>query len=96
LYLLIDSRFDFLHFKPLTDEEKELIENSVNEIISQNIPVEKRILPYEEAIKEGALAFFNEKYDREVRVVSIKNVSKELCGGTHVERTGEIGLFRIV
>ncbi|MEJ5307586.1 MAG: alanine--tRNA ligase [candidate division WOR-3 bacterium] len=89
-------RFDFLHFKPLTDEEKELIENSVNEIISQNIPVEKRILPYEEAIKEGALAFFNEKYDREVRVVSIKNVSKELCGGTHVERTGEIGLFRIV
>lgn len=89
-------RFDFLHFKPLTDEERELIENSVNEIISQNIPVEKRILPYEDAIKEGALAFFNEKYDREVRVVSIKNVSKELCGGTHVEKTGEIGLFRIV
>ncbi|MEO0288807.1 MAG: alanine--tRNA ligase [candidate division WOR-3 bacterium] len=89
-------RFDFLHFKPLTDEEKELIENSVNEIISQNLQVEKRILPYEQAIKEGALAFFNEKYDREVRVVSIQNVSKELCGGTHVEKTGEIGLFRIV
>ncbi|MDI6700427.1 MAG: alanine--tRNA ligase [bacterium] len=89
-------RFDFLHFKSLTSEERELIENTVNEIICDNLLVEKRILSYEDAIKEGALAFFNEKYDKEVRVVTIENVSKELCGGTHVERTGEIGLFRIL
>lgn len=89
-------RFDFLHFKPLTDQEKDLIESSVNEIISQNLLVDKKVVPYEEALKEGALAFFNEKYDKNVRVVTINNVSKELCGGTHVERTGEIGLFRIL
>lgn len=89
-------RFDFLHFKPLTDREKELIESSVNEIITQNLSVDKKVVPYEEALKEGALAFFNEKYGKKVRVVTIKNVSKELCGGTHVEKTGEIGLFRIL
>lgn len=89
-------RFDFLHFKPLTDREKELIESSVNEIITQNLSVDKKVVPYEDALKEGALAFFNEKYGKKVRVVTIKNVSKELCGGTHVEKTGEIGLFRIL
>ncbi len=89
-------RFDFLHYKQLSTEEIEFIENAVNEIINENIPVYKEFMPYEKAMKENVVALFNEKYGRIVRVVSIPGVSKELCGGTHVEKTGEIGIFKIL
>ena len=89
-------RFDFTHFSPVTDEEKREIERLVNDEIRRNIPVQTRILAREEAIAEGATALFGEKYGDEVRVVSIEDFSKELCGGTHVRATGDIGLFTII
>ncbi|MGA1863280.1 alanine--tRNA ligase [Deferribacter thermophilus] len=89
-------RFDFTHFAPVDDEEIKKIELLVNENIIKNIEVTKTIKPIEEAIKEGAMALFGEKYDKEVRVVEVPGFSKELCGGCHVERTGDIGLFKIV
>jgi alanyl-tRNA synthetase len=88
-------RFDFTHFSPITPDELETIEKLANEEIRANIPLHSELLAREEAIKSGAVALFGEKYGDKVRVVSIGNFSKELCGGTHVKATGEIGLLKI-
>jgi len=89
-------RFDFTHFQALTDAEKAEIEAGVNRAIWANAEVCTRIMSPEEAVKDGAMALFGEKYGDEVRVVQAGPTSMELCGGTHVLRTGDIGLFRIV
>ena len=89
-------RFDFTHFKPLSDDEIRVIEDYVNEIILANIPVEKINTTLDQAKKIGAMAIFGEKYGDEVRVVKISDYSIELCGGIHLDNTGEIGLFKIV
>ena len=89
-------RFDFTHFSPLSPEEIETIELLVNERIWQNAPVKTRVLQKEEALKEGAMALFGEKYEENVRVVAMADFSKELCGGTHVAATGSIGTFKIL
>lgn len=89
-------RFDFTHFKPVTAEEIELVEDFVNDAIFRDIKVETAVSDYEDALKSGATALFSEKYDKKVRVVTIDGVSSELCGGTHARRTGEIGMFRIL
>ena len=89
-------RFDFTHFSPLTAAEINEIENLVNEKILANIAVSTRILAKEVAIQEGATALFGEKYDDAVRVVTVGDFSKELCGGTHVESSGQIGMFKIL
>jgi alanyl-tRNA synthetase len=93
-------RFDFSHYQPLTKTEIEEIENLVNYHILRNEPVETNEMAVEEAMRSGAMALFGEKYGEKVRVLSIKGAedifSKELCGGTHVRATGDIGLFKIV
>lgn len=89
-------RFDFHHFSGLTKEEITRIEDMVNEIILENVPVVVKELPIQEARNAGAMALFGEKYGEMVRMVSIGDFSKELCGGTHVNYSGEIGLFRII
>ncbi len=89
-------RFDFTHFSPLSHGEICTIEQIVNTEIRRNEPVVTRVLGREQAIGEGATALFGEKYGEEVRVVSIGGFSKELCGGTHANRTGDIGFFKIV
>ena len=99
-------RFDFSHPKPISAEELTQVENLANEIILQNAPVSTRLMAVDDAIAEGAMALFGEKYGDEVRVVSMgtakhgskegKAYSVELCGGTHVRQTGDIGLVRIV
>src|SRR5581483_7875441 len=89
------TRFDFSHNAPLTDDEIRRVEQIVNQEILRNDPTESRVMAYDEAIKHGAMALFGEKYGDEVRVLSI-GTSRELCGGTHVARTGDIGLFKIV
>jgi alanyl-tRNA synthetase len=92
-------RFDFSHYQPLTRSEIEEIENLVNYHILRNEPVETNEMTVEEAMRSGAMALFGEKYGEKVRVLSIKGAedifSKELCGGTHVRATGDIGLFKI-
>ncbi len=92
-------RFDFSHYQPLTSSEIEEIENLVNYHILRNEPVETNEMAVEEAMRSGAMALFGEKYGEKVRVLSIKGAedifSKELCGGTHVRATGDIGLFKI-
>ena len=90
-------RFDFSHFAKLTDEELLAVEAEVNEQIRSAEPVLKhQDIPYDEAIGKGALAFFGDKYADRVRVVEIPGLSIELCGGTHVDSIGQIGLFKIV
>jgi alanyl-tRNA synthetase len=89
-------RFDFAHYEPVTPDELEAIETLVNDQIRVNGAAETRVLPYEEAIAAGALAFFGEKYGDDVRVLSIGDFSTELCGGTHVSRAGDIGFFKIM
>ncbi|HIP40699.1 MAG TPA: alanine--tRNA ligase [Desulfocapsa sulfexigens] len=89
-------RFDFTHFSQLTTEEKEAVERRVNEKIRDNIMAETAVLERDQAIEQGATALFGEKYGDSVRVVSLGEFSKELCGGTHVAATGAIGLFQIV
>jgi len=89
-------RFDYTHFAPLTDREIQQIENNVNEVVFRNLPVQTEVKEMSDAIAAGALAFFGEKYAEQVRVVSIPDVSMELCGGTHTRMTGDIGLFKIV
>ena len=88
------TRFDFAHDKPMTDEEIRQVELLVNDQILQNVATKVRVLPIEEAKKAGAMMLFGEKYGDEVRVLDIGN-SRELCGGTHVSRTGDIGVFKI-
>ena len=89
-------RFDFTHFSAMTPEEIAKVENIVNRVILDGVPVETREMPLEEAKKQGAMALFGEKYGETVRVVSAGDFSKELCGGTHVDNTAKIGLFKIV
>jgi len=89
-------RFDFTHFSQLTAEERENIENRVNEKIRANLTTNTALLDREQAIEQGATALFGEKYGDSVRVVSLSDYSKELCGGTHVPATGCIGLFQII
>ena len=97
-------RFDFTHPKPLTEEELSRVETLANKIVQDNAPVETRLMAQEEAILSGARALFGEKYGDEVRVVSMGHLdpekigafSIELCGGTHVARTGDIGLITVI
>jgi len=89
-------RFDFAHFTPLTHDQIVEIERIVNEQIVRNTPVETELKDTQEAIAAGAMALFGEKYGDRVRVVSVPDFSVELCGGTHVRATGDIGLFAIV
>ena len=89
-------RFDFTHFKALTEDELEKIEYKVNQKIWENLEVKTFNTTLDEAKKLGAMALFGEKYEDTVRVVKVDEYSMELCGGTHVKATGEIGLFRII
>jgi alanyl-tRNA synthetase len=89
-------RFDYAHFAPPTPEQLERIEDLVNDWIRENAEAETRVMALDEAKKSGAVALFGEKYGDRVRVVSVHPQSTELCGGTHVRRTGDIGLFKIV
>ncbi|CAM3709261.1 alanine--tRNA ligase [Bordetella sputigena] len=89
------TRFDFAHDAPMTAEQIARVEAIVNAEILANQPAQVRVLPYEEAVKGGAMALFGEKYGDTVRVLDI-GFSRELCGGTHVTRTGDIGMFKIV
>ena len=88
-------RFDISYSKAVTNEEITLIEDKVNEIIRANHEVNTTLMATEDAVKQGAMALFGEKYDSEVRVVKMGNNSLELCGGTHVRRLGDIGCFKI-
>jgi len=90
-------RFDFSHLAPVTEEQLKEIQRQVNEWIRQNLKAEAKVLPYKQAIAEGAIALFEEKYGEEIRMLEIGKpaISKELCGGTHVSSTGEIGIFLI-
>ncbi len=88
------TRFDFAHDKPMTDQEIRQVELRVNNEIMQNTEKREQIMPIEEAKKSGAVMLFGEKYGDEVRVLDIGS-SREFCGGTHVERTGDIGVFKL-
>ena len=89
-------RFDFSHFEALTAEEIVMVEKLVNEQIRLNSPVSAQIMTKDDAVQAGAMALFGEKYGSEVRVLKIGDFSTELCGGTHVERSGDIGVFKII
>ena len=96
---LVDAerlRFDFAHFEPITRAQLDEIERLVNDEIRLNDAVETRVMPVQAAMASGAMALFGEKYGDEVRVVGMGDFSTELCGGTHAQRTGDIGLFKIV
>jgi len=88
-------RFDFTHFKPLTPSERKEVENLVNRKVRENAPIHTDILPYESAIEKGAIAIFEEKYSDVVRMLTMGDFSRELCGGTHLDYTGQIGFFKI-
>jgi alanyl-tRNA synthetase len=89
-------RFDFSHLQPVTPGELTHIERLVNAQIRRNAPAETQLMGYESAVAAGAMALFGEKYEKDVRVLRIGDFSMELCGGTHVQRAGDIGLFKIV
>ena len=94
-------RFDFSHMKPIQNDEIDKIEKFVNNMVSKKSDVKTRLMTPDEAVENGALALFGEKYGDEVRVLSMgdedgKYFSTELCGGTHVKNTGDIGKFKIV
>jgi len=89
-------RFDFTHFSALTAEELSKVEALVNQVVLNGTTVESREMPIEEAKKLGAMALFGEKYGKTVRVVTVDDFSKEFCGGTHIDNTAKIGLFKIV
>ncbi|MET0223850.1 MAG: alanine--tRNA ligase, partial [Terrimicrobium sp.] len=89
-------RFDFAHFSPVTPAELRQVEEMVNEEIRANDAAEIKLMSYDQAVASGAMALFGEKYGDEVRVLSFGDFSTELCGGTHVGRAGDIGLFKIV
>ncbi len=89
-------RFDFSHFEPVMDAQIATLERLVNEQIRLNNPVSAQIMAKDDAVKVGAMALFGEKYGAEVRVLKIGEFSTELCGGTHVERAGDIGCFKII
>ena len=88
-------RFDFSHTQALSPDELRRVEDLVNSEIRENAPVETRVMALDQAKAAGAMSLFGEKYDSDVRVLSIGDFSMELCGGTHVERAGDIGLFKI-
>ena len=89
-------RFDFNHFQPMTKDELKKVEDIVNSEVLMATPVITEVMSMSEAKSSGAMALFDEKYGEEVRVLSVGEFSKELCGGTHVKNSGEIGLFRII
>ena len=89
-------RFDFTHLSPVSDAELLKVEILVNKVIRQNHEISTRHMAYAEAVKTGAMALFGEKYGEVVRLVDMGGFSKELCGGTHCSRTGDIGLCKIV
>jgi alanyl-tRNA synthetase len=88
-------RFDFTHFQAISPEELAELEHDLNAAVAANYPLETQRLPLAQALESGTMALFEEKYGDEVRVVAIPGLSRELCGGTHVERTGDIGLCKI-
>ncbi|MGZ5437436.1 MAG: alanine--tRNA ligase [Pyrinomonadaceae bacterium] len=88
-------RFDFTHYQQMTDEEMQEVERLVNEQILRNVKVDTDVMPVEDAIRGGAMALFGEKYSGMMRVLTVQGFSKELCGGTHVRATGDIGVFKI-
>ena len=89
-------RFDFAHFRPLSSRDIDEIETLVNTEVQKNEAVRTEVMSIQDAVANGALAFFGDKYGEQVRVVTVESFSKELCGGTHCRQTGEIGFFRIV
>jgi len=89
-------RFDFTHFSKISDEEMTRIEEIANDMIRKNVDVKTEICALEDALKTGATAVFDEKYGATVRIVKMGKMSIELCGGTHVKRTGDIGLLKVV
>ncbi len=89
-------RFDFTHYKAVEDSELEMIEDKVNKVVLENHPVNWTVTDFDTAKKKGAMALFGEKYGEEVRMVEVEDYSRELCGGTHVRSTGEIGPFVII
>jgi alanyl-tRNA synthetase len=88
-------RFDFSHYAGLSEEILRQVEDEVNDVIRQDLPIRASVLPLEEALRRGALAFFGDKYGDQVRVVEVPGFSLELCGGTHAASTGSIGLLKI-
>ncbi len=89
-------RFDFTHYAAMDEAELEEVERLVNQRILENLPVQAEIMELEQALAAGAMALFGEKYGDRVRVVTVPGFSRELCGGTHVRRTGDIGMMKIV
>lgn len=90
------TRFDFTHPTALSEEQIRQVEERINRVILDDVQVSKEVMSLDEAKSRGALAFFGDKYGETVRVVSVGDFSKEFCGGTHLNRTGEIGLFKII
>jgi len=88
-------RFDFHHFQAMTDDEIAAVERIVNDAVMADLPVRAQVMDYNDALATGAMALFGEKYGERVRVVSIEDFSRELCGGTHLSSTGEIGAFLV-
>jgi len=88
-------RFDFNHYQPMTEAEIREVERLVNEQVLRNVKVDTEVMPVEEAMRSGAMALFGEKYSGMMRVLTVPGFSKELCGGTHVRATGDIGVFKI-